>query len=197
MTQNFGVYFRLQKVAMVGETENTHKLIILSMIYPFFPKMVKMGRNDKISTEWVKNRYFSFYKNCKKCTFFQLVEKMVAPVYRGQTLFFGFFSKFSRPGFCVKYRVKCILCKNGQKMVQNGNRWFRTKHTFFPNLDNFGQFCTTFRKKTPEHPDKNRSFRTKRVKFPRKNRLLVKFSKIHQKSPNLPSGSSTYIDDDK
>ena len=96
MTQNFGVYFRLQKVAMVGETENTHKLIILSMIYPFFPKMIKMGKNDKISAEWVKNRSFSFYKNCKKCIFFQLIEKMVAPVYRGQTPFFDiFFEKFS------------------------------------------------------------------------------------------------------
>ena len=71
---------------------------------------------------------------------------------------------------------------------------------FFPIwtiLDNFVQFWTTFRKKTPEHPVKNRSFRTKRVKFPRKNRLLIKFSKIHQKSPNLPTGSSTYIDDNK
>ena len=118
---------------------------------------------------------------------------MVAPVYRGQTLFFWFFDQLFSPHFCGKQSITIIFIKNHQKM-QNGRSvlmwWVCTILAIF---DQFWPILSKFRKIGRNLLHKKCSFPTKHAKIPPGKPPTTRFPEISPKSPNFPRmGSPVY-----
>ena len=111
---------------------------------------------------------------------------MVAPVYKGQTLFFWFFDQLFSPPFCGKQGITVIFLENHQK-IQNGRSvlmwWVCTILAIF---DQFWPILSKFRKMGRNLLHKKGSFPTKHAKLPPGKPPTTRFPEISPKSPNFP-----------